>query len=924
MRDWTHDVRARLAPLKLAPAHEADIAEELAQHLEDRFNDLRSRGASEDDAAARTLAELEEEGGALSRALRSVPRDVEVATVDGGPDGQRFWDQALQDIRYALRSFRRRPGFAIVAITMLALGIGANTAIFSLVNAALIRKLPVKEPERLAYLYRNDAPIYASYPDYVDLRDKNDVLTDLVAWGGIGVSLSDESSTDLVSGAIVTGNFFDVVGISPALGRLLQPSDDVTPGAHPVAVISHKLWRTRFAGRRDVIGSRIRLNSHPFTIVGVAPADFPSAEIGTQSNVFVPIMMQAVVRPPRSRYSGEMNPDLLNVRTNGWLGLLARRKPEVTWTQAEASLSAFAEQLWPNPQRRNPIRIGAIGIHDGDPQTRERMTSVARLLLAVVGAVLLIACVNVANLLLARASSRQREIAVRLSLGASRGRLVRQLLTESLVLASLGGAAGLALGWGVIRALSASPPPPGALPIEMQFALDGTVLLFTASLALMTALLFGLAPAVSASRPDLVSAVKSEAGAASAGRGRRFGLSGTLVAAQMGLSLLLLVASGLFVRSLQRVTSIEPGFDADRLVTAPVSVNILRYTRTASRQFYANVVTNAAAIPGIESAALARSLPLTGFSRTNSLQVEGKQPNQDQFTSEGAGRAPSGLTSTNVNSVSVGYFRTLGIPLQLGRDFAITDDSGSTAVAIINREFVRRHFPSDDPLGKRLSIRGPEGPWLTIIGVVGDAKQGSLDERPLPMVYQTLLQNHETGVTLIARAAAGVPPNTLVRPMVRVIQSLEPNLPVANARPMSDVVDVSVYSTRAGATLLSVFGGLAILLAAVGLYGVMAFTVARRTREIGVRMALGASGRTVLGGVLREGLLLSLAGVAIGLVASVWWSGALRRFLNGISPFDPATFIGVAGLLLLVSVLATLIPARRAAKVDPIIAMRSS
>jgi predicted permease len=921
MPDFSSEVRARLASLKLDAARERDIVDEMAQHLDDVYRDLKSRGMSDADALAQTRVELAE-GQTLERALRAEPRADEHPPVAGNPGRGRFFAQLVQDAQYAFRSMRRRPGFTAVAVTMLALGIGANTAIFSLVNASLIRRLPVQEPERLSYVYRDNFPLILSYPNYVDFRDKNDVLSDLVAWGGIGVSFGDEKATELVGGAIVTGNYFDVLGIKPALGRVLHPEDDRTPGAHPVVVISHSLWQSRFGARSDIVGLPVRLNGQPFTIVGVAPANFPSAQLSTRRDVFVPMMMQSLARPPRAGYSGEMNPDLLGNRRNSWLLMVGRRKPNVTWAQVDASLSGVLDQMYPDPSRKQPLKVTTVAINDGDPGTRAQVASAAKLLGAVVIAVLLIACVNVANLLLVRANARQREIAVRLSIGASRSRLVRQLLTESAVLALLGGGVGLALGSAMISALRAAPPPPGALPIQLEFALDGTVLAFTAGLALLTSLVFGLVPALRATRPDLVSAIKDESG--SVGRARVFGLSGAMVAGQMAVSLLLLVAAGLFLRSFQNVTAIRPGFDADRVVTAPVSLNILRYTRANGRLFYDRILMEAAAVPGAEAAALARSLPLIGFARNSSFTIQGREQASNQFSNEGGGMARNDATSVNVNIVSTGYLKTMGVALRAGRDFAATDDSGSATVGMVNEEFVRRHFPAGGALGARVSLSGSEGPWIEIVGVTTDNKQGTLDEAIAPLMYLPLRQNHESGMQLVVRAAGSTPPVTLVRPVVRAIQAIDANLPVAGARPMSEWIGVSTYSARAGAALLTGFGVLAVLLAAIGLYGVMAFTVSRRTREIGLRMALGASASRVQRSVLRDGLVLALVGVAVGLLGSWWLGGALRRFLYGVQPGDPVTLIAVALVLTAAALLASFIPARRASRVDPIEAMRST
>jgi predicted permease len=538
--------------------------------------------------------------------------------------------------------------------------------------------------------------------------------------------------------------------------------------------------------------------------------------------------------------------------------------------------------------------------------------------MAVVGVVLLIACANVANLLLARASARRKEIAVRLSIGAGRWRLVRQLLTESLLLACLGGAAGMFLAWWTVAGLKAAPPPAGALPFAPDFAIDGRVLGFTVVLSLLAGIIFGLAPAWRATRFDLSSALKDESFAAD-GRPRRFNLRSALVVTQVALSLVLLIAAGLFLRSLRHAQAMEPGFDAERVLTAPLNINLLRYARAQGRDFYRQVVERVEALPGVESASLARVVALSGQSSVRGVMLEGQADLGDTFRSDGSG-GRSGVNSASSNVIGMKYFQTLGIPFVRGRDFDAQDTEGRPWVVIVNEAFVRRHLNWQEVLGKRLSFNRGQGPWLEIIGVVRDSKYLTLGEEPEPCVYLPLAQNHETGMTLHVRTSA--PPASFVASVRQAVQSLEKNLPVTNIRPLDELLGISLYAPRMGALLLGAFGALALLLASVGLYGVMSFSIAQRTREIGVRMALGASRRAVLRLVLGEGMKLVAIGVASGLAVAVTATQWLSSFLYGVSATDIVTFASIPALLAIVAFLACWIPARRATKVDPLVALR--
>jgi predicted permease len=831
-------------------------------------------------------------------------------------------DSIIKDLRFAIRSLLKRPGFTAIAVLTLALGIGANTAIFSVVNATLMRPFPVANPERLVFVFNGPAGSVFSYPDYAAFRDQNNVIDGLAAWGGITASLNSNDQTDLVTGAIVTGNFFDTLGVRAQLGRVLSSEDDKTPGAHPVVVISQGLWQRRFAGDPNVVGRQLLLNGNTFTVIGVLPAGFDGLQLGVARDLYVPMMMQAVMRPPRAGYSGEMNPDLLNVRTNRWLFSVGRLKPGVTAEQAQASLALIAKQLeeaYPQANRNRGVSVSSFS-EGSDPASRQQLSSVARLLMAVVGIVLLIACANVANLLLARSSARTKEIAVRLAIGATRGRIVRQLLTEGVLLATLGGAAGLLIAWWTARSLSAAPPPQAVLPITLQFAIDTRVLLFTLGVSLAAGIVFGLAPALRASRPALVPALKDDA-AAFFERTRTFGLRNLLVITQVALSVVLLIAAGLFLRSLQRAQTIDPGFDAEKIVTLQLNINLLRYTKPQGREFYRQVIERVEAIPGVESASLARIAVVTGGSSVRSLLIEGRTANSgNQFRSDGSGPASGDNESVSSNVIGPRYFQTMGIGLLQGRDFNGQDTEDHPRVVIVNEAFVHRHFPSEDAIGKRLSFNGPEGPWREIVGVVRTAKYFSLGEAPTPVVYVPLQQNHETGMVLHVRTT--VDPSTVAAAIRNEAQALEKNLPLTNPERMSDRVTNSLYAARMGAIVLAVFGGLALLLASIGLYGVMSFAVSRRTREMGIRVALGARPGEIFRLVLRQGMTLVVVGLVVGLIVAAIVMRLLASFLYGVSTTDALTFTTIPVLLTLVALLACYLPARRATKVEPLIALR--
>jgi predicted permease len=909
MPDWSAHVRSHLAAVRLDPAREAEIVEELSQHLDERYDRLSAEGISDAEATRLVLEELPDTTLALRmRPLRQARTPPPIAP---GTRRRSFAADLGQDLRYAARMLWKRPGFTAAAVLTLALGIGANTAIFTVVNATLLQHLPVPDRDRLVYVQREKNGGVFPYPMYAALRDGTQAFEDVAAWSGVVASLNAGDGAARISGYLVTGNFFAVLGLAADRGRLLSRADDVTPGAHPVVVISRELWQTRFASRPDVIGHEIRLNGNVFTIVGVTPAGFPGPRVGTVRHLYVPMMMAPILRPPSDRLQS----------TASWLFLLGRLRPDRTALQGRAEIEVLGTMhaRAVNPSA-TPERMPIVPIDDDNPESRQRMRAAAYLLGGAVAAVLLIACANIASLLLAKATARRRELAVRLAIGASRARLVQQLLTESVLLALVGGVSGLGLAWAAVQAFQAAPPPAGALPVAIDLAIDRRVLLFSMVLSLITGLVFGVAPAWKASRPRLVPALKDGSSGGNDG-GRRYDAQKLLVVVAVALAVLLLIPAGLLVRSLQAAHAIDPGFDAEKLVSAPLDINLLRYTNEQGRELYRTIVERASRLPGVESAAIARLAILTGDGRVMGLMVEGRPEYPDEHVfSQGAGVVTSDPTRINANVVGPGFFRTLGIRLVSGRDFDARDHEGRPPVAIINETAARMHFKTGTALGARVSFNGRQGPWREIVGVVGDSTYAKLGEPSLPVAYLPVGQNHESGMTLYVRASR--PPASLVAVLRREIQALEPDLPVSRVETMTQTVGTSLYAARMAAWLLAGFGGLALLLAAIGIYGVLSFSIARRTREMGIRLALGAAAQQVFLAVVRDGMTLVGVGAGLGAIAGFGAARSLAGFLYGVPTSDPATFIGAATILIAVALVACIIPARRAMRVNPITALR--
>jgi macrolide transport system ATP-binding/permease protein len=810
----------------------------------------------------------------------------------------------LKDIRFAFRRLWKSPGFTLTAVASLALGIGANTAIFSLVNTALLRPLPVSRPDRLVSLAvsgEGGSMLAFSYPAYRDYRDRNEVLDGLFATRLAPFSLSRGGDNQRLWGYLVTGNYFDVLGVSAARGRAFTPEEDRAPLAHPVAVISHGCWQRRFGGDPGVVGREITLNGHPFKVVGVAPEGFVGTEVVYTPEVWVPMMMQEWVEPE--------NP-WLERRTTQNIFATGRLKGGVTAEQAEASLNLLAAQLGrEHPDTDEGQKITLIPPGFILPQLRGAVLSFAAVLMGVVGLVLLLACVNVAGLLLARAAARRREIAICLAIGAGRWRLVRQLLTESVVLALMGGAAGLLLAFWIVDLVVAYRPAVD-IPVWIDLSIDWRVALFALAASLLTSLVFGLAPALQATRPELVPALKDLGARAGGGRWR---LRSALVVLQVAVSLLLLVAAGLAVRALNQLQTTSPGFEVENGLVLSYDLARQGYEQARGEQFHRQVVERVRALPGVRSASLTDLFPLSlNYSSTN-VHVEG------QPAARGA-NVPQAM----VASIGPDYFQTMGIPLVAGRDFAPPDDRAAPRVVVVNEALARRFFPGEDPVrgavGRRVSFAGPEGPFSQIVGVARDGKYWTMGEAPQPFIYFPLAQSYNSNATLVVRAEGD--PHALAAGIRGAVRGLDEGLPLYDVKTMEEHLGLSLFPARVAATLLGGFGLLALLLSAVGVYGVVSYAASQRTREIGIRMALGAQRRDVLRLVGGRGLLLVTAGVALGLAGAFALTRFMASLLYGVSATDPTTFALVVALLGAVALLACYVPARRATKVDPVVALR--
>ncbi len=809
-----------------------------------------------------------------------------------------------QDLRFGARMLWKRPGFTAVAVLTLALGIGANTAIFSLVNAILLRPLPLKEPSRLVNVHSvspDGSSFHTfSYPDYTDFRERGGVFEDALAYTVDTYSLNAGEQSERVFGMVVTGNAFSVLGVSPAAGRFFTAEEDSPANPATVVVLGHGFWQRRFGSDPTLVGRTLALNGRQFTVVGVAPPKFTGVRVGLAPDFYVPMWSQVHTRPDTAEWLGN--------RGGGSMEIVGRLKEGVSVETAQAALSAmvrqFAEQ-YPDTHRGRGVEVRPT--RTGLGQFETPVMGFMGVLMAVVGFVLLIACANVAGMTLARSAARRKELAIRLAMGAGRGRIMRQLLTESVLLFLVGGGAGLLLAvWLTDLLMSFKPPTP--FSIELDLGLDARVLAFTFFTSLVTGVVFGLAPALQASRPDVLPALKDEGAGCIAARRTR--LLNAFVVGQIAVSLVLLVSTGLFLRSLQNARTLDPGFEPEGVQTAGFDVRIQGYDEARGRRFFEELTGRVSALPGARAVSLVRNVTLGGGNMETRVRVEGREPPDGR-----------GSFGTDFNVVTPNYFATLGIPLVRGRDFNASDREGSPLVAVVNETFARRFWPGEDPLWKRFRF-SQEGEPVEIVGVARDGKYRSLGEDPTSYLYLPFAQNYQTQMTLHVRAASPEEGAGLLAAVRREVAAMDASIPLLDAMPLTDAISTSLLPIRMAATLAGLFGLAGLLLAGVGIFGVVSFSVAQRTREIGIRVALGAQGRDVLRLVIRQGMMLALVGVAVGLAAAFAVSRLTSSLLYGVSPSDPATFAGVALLLAAVAFVACYVPARRATKVDPMVALR--
>jgi len=895
MTSWKEEIRNRLADLKLDPVRETEIIEELAQHLEDRYAELLSTGMAYPQAFRVVLAELRDRN-LLATELARIEGPASERVVPGARRKNMFRD-LLQDLPYASRMLRKNPGFTIVAVLSLALGIGANTAIFSMINTVLLRPLPVSRPEQLVALNNtSDNRTFPSfsYPNYKDLRDRNDAFSDLIAYRFTPLSLSHDGINERLWGFEVSGNYFSALGVNAALGRMISLEDDGAPGASPFTVVSYKCWQQRFGGDPAIIGRDVIVNGRSFTIIGVAARGFNGTEIVAAPELWFPLSMQAQLEAGRNWMDAR---GVENIFVQG------RLKPGVSYAQAQASMNELAEQLereFPNENEGKRITLSPPGLIGNS--MRGPVLGFAGLLMVIVGLVLLLACINLANLLLARAAERRREIAVRLAMGASRSRLIRQLLTESVLLALMGGALGLVLALR-LTALVVAFKIPIDVPLALNVAIDSRVFIFTLLISLATGVLFGLLPAWQATKTDLVSALKDDA---SFGGYRRSWLKNSLIVAQVALSLVLLIGGGLMLRALQQAQTIHLGFNPERAVEVSFDLRLQGYEDARGREFQKHLLERVRALPGVQFAGLADSAPVDLHFSRDKVFIEGQPPQRN-------------MPVAMFNRATAGYFQAMETRLVQGRDFTEQDDQNAAPVAIVNETFARRFYPGEDPIGKSFRMGSPESPQRQVIGVVEDGKYAGLNEDPKPYVVRPLWQSYSGSTIVIVRAAADA--QKLIASIRDEVRQLDPNLPVAS-RTFVERMSLPMLPARIAAWVLGVFGMLALALVAIGLYGVMSYAVSKRTREIGIRMALGAQRADVMRLVIGQGLTLVLIGMSIGLVAAIALTQSMKALLFGVSATDPLTYAGVGLLLAGVALLACYLPSRRAAQVDPMIALR--
>ena len=805
----------------------------------------------------------------------------------------------LQDIRYAVRKLSRTPGFTTIAAFTLALAIGATTAIFSVIDGVLLKPLPFRDPERVVRVtnLRDGNRMVSSVPDFLDIRAQSKSYASLAALDAQAMNLTGGSEPERIGAARVGATFWSLLGVTPQVGRGFAPNEDSQSAARTV-VLSDGLWKRRFGGDRRIVGKTIALDGNSYTVIGVAPAGFSFPD---RPDVWIPLVFA----------QDDLSPD---GRGAHWMGIMGRLAPNVTVAQATSELVTITRRLEQQYPESNTNMSGAV-----IPMQEYLVGDVRPALYVMLGAVafvLLIACANVANLLLVRAASRESEMAVRTALGAGAWRLVRQLVIESVLLAMIGGVFGTLLAlWGVDLLLSMAP---NGLPRINEVTVNGSVLVFTAGVTAVTGVLFGLFPALHAARANVGGMLKEGMRGSSGGVASRRARN-TLVMAEMALAVVLLVGAGLLIRSFSKLLAVDPGFRAERVVTFAIAAPDTKYGQYAQRrELVSNLVERMKRVPGAQGAAVVTGLPLSNIMMRTSAHIVGTPPER-----------PGERKSTDVAMATPGYFTTMGIPLVAGRDFTDRDGSGAPVVSIVNQEFVKRYFPNENPIGKRIELGWDQDTASTggnmtlggeIVGVVANVKRRGLSQEVFPETYASYMQPTFSNFSVVVRSTAD--PSTVMAAIRAQIRELDRDLPLSDLRQLKELVAASVSRPRFYTTILGVFASIALILAAVGIYGVISYAVSLRTRELGIRIALGATGRQVSGLVLQQGVGLAIAGVAVGGAGAYWLTRLLSKLLFGVSATDPLTFVGVAALLTAIAAIASFVPARRAAKVDPLLAMR--
>ncbi|HEY7404459.1 MAG TPA: ABC transporter permease [Candidatus Angelobacter sp.] len=816
-----------------------------------------------------------------------------------------------QDIQYALRTMRKSPGFTAVAVLTLALGIGANTAIFTLVNAVFFRPIPVRDPGNLVSIFTTDERnrsavsniLPVSFPNGDDLQHRAQSFSGVSMYSTAAVSMTVNGQPESLTAQTVSGNYFDVLGVQAELGRTFRPEEDAQPGAFPVIVLNYGLWERKFGGDRNVIGKTVLLNGLGFSVIGVAPRGFQGVSVLGGPDLWVPLAMHDQI------FSGLQKVYFNERRFLGFL-VVGRLKDGVTTERARSELSTLGSALehdFPLPNKGRSFTTRPLVESTINPNLRSLFTKAGQLMMAVVGLVLLIACANIANLLLARAAGRKREISVRLALGATRARIITQLLTEAFILAMVGAVLGIGLAV-VARNLLWKFRPPFLLQANLDLGLDARVLWFTLAIAVFTGLLFGLAPALRASRPDLVSELKERTGGEMFS-GKRFSVSSIFVMAQVAFSLIALVGAGLFLMSLRNAQQIDPGFDTRNLAMLSFDLGSLSYDPPRIKEFERRSLEVAQALPGVKAATFATNIPLFGGAFARSIFPEGQEDSSNR----------NGVL-VSIDSVSENYLRTMGIPLVQGDDFDSTVREDSPKVAIINQTAARRFWPNQPAVGKRFKFYGTND-WMQVIGVSQDSKYTTLGEDPTPYIYLPLIQTPSGAVTLFFRT--GSDPNGELSTVRSQIQSLDRNLPLTNVWPVGEVISQALWAPRFGASLLAIFALLALTLCSIGIYGVIGYSVGQRIREIGIRMALGAQRRDVLLMVLKQSALMLAVGLVVGLGISFWLARVFTSLMYGVNVNAPGAFVAMGLLMALLGLLASYLPARRAASVSPIVALHN-